>query len=212
MSLSKIQLDEIIAKLHSYTSTPADLIVTLLGSKDHIDDDVVHNIHQNADKILASLARNPSTSVVAFQWAHETATNTYIDQIHALIKDKTGLWFSAKHCTAQSLKEFDIAGLAEQMNAKAPHLWELLGTLLAADSGTKVAREARGNQCRAKKSTSTNMDGDFVMANGDDSEAEYWRDQDDPMPEDEHDEDEATECREALITIVSSDKMAPKYT
>jgi hypothetical protein len=86
---------------------------------------IISIIHRNADKILASLARNPSTSVVAFQWARETATNTYIDQIHALIKDKTGLRFSAKHCTAQSLKEFDIVGLAEQMNAKAPHLWEL---------------------------------------------------------------------------------------
>jgi hypothetical protein len=124
-----------------------------------------------------------------------------MDQIHALIKDKSGLRFSAKHCTAQSLKEFDIAGLAEQMNAKAPHLWKLLSALLAADSGAKVARAARGNQRREKKSMSTNMNGDFVMANGDDSEAQYCRDQDDPMPEDEHDEDEATERREALITI-----------
>lgn len=91
MSLLKIQLDEILTKLHSYTSTPVHLIVTLLGSKDHINNDAVHNIYQNADKILASLAWNPSTSVVAFQWAHETATNTYMDQMNALIKDKTGL-------------------------------------------------------------------------------------------------------------------------
>lgn len=162
MSLLKIQLDEILTKLHSYTSTPVHLIVTLLGSKDHINNDAVHNIYQNADKILASLAWNPSTSVVAFQWAHETATNTYMDQMNALIKDKTGLWFSTKHCTTQSLKEFDMVGLVEQMNAKAPHLWELLSTLLAADSGVKVAQEAWGNQCQEKKSMSTNMDGDFV--------------------------------------------------
>jgi hypothetical protein len=202
--LSKIQLDEILTKLHSYTSTPVDLIVTLLGSKDHINNDAVHNIHRNADKILESLAQNHSTSVVAFQWAHETATKTYMNQIHVLIKDKTGLWFSTKHCTAQSLQEFDIVGLAEQMNMKVPHLWELLGALLAADSGVKVAWEAWGNQHQEKKPMSTNTDGDFVMANGDESEAEYWRDQDDPMPEDEHDKDEATERREALITIVST--------
>jgi hypothetical protein len=113
MPLSKIQLDEIITKLHSYSSTPGDFIITLLASKDHTDDNTVHDINQNADKILGSLVRNPGTAIVAFQWAHKAAMRTYTDQIHTLVHDKTGLQFRAKHCTAQSLKDFEIMALAE---------------------------------------------------------------------------------------------------
>ena len=40
----------------------------------------------------------------------------------ALVQVKTGLWFSAKRCMAQSLKDFDIMGVAKQMEVKAPHL------------------------------------------------------------------------------------------
>jgi hypothetical protein len=59
-------------------------------------------------------------------------------QICTLVQVKTGLWFSAKYCIAQGLKDFDIIGVAEQMRAKAPHLWEILGVLLAADSSANA--------------------------------------------------------------------------
>ena len=110
MPLSTVQLTEILGKLNSYGSTPADLIIALLeGVVDHVDycDD---HILQNADKMLGSLARNPRTSVDAIRWAHETTMRTYADQMCALVQVKTGLWFSTKHCTAQSLKDFDIMG------------------------------------------------------------------------------------------------------
>jgi hypothetical protein len=70
MPLSKLQLDEILMKLNSYTPSPADLIVTLLGSADYIDHDAVHDIHRKTDEILESLAQNPGTSVDAIHWAH----------------------------------------------------------------------------------------------------------------------------------------------
>ena len=38
------------------------------------------------------------------------------------------------------------------------------------------------------------------MGEDDDSEAEYWKDQDEPFLEDERDEDEAMKWREALMT------------
>jgi len=145
MCLSTVHLAEILGKLDSYGSTPADLIITLLeGVVDHVD--YRDNILQNADKIFASLARNPPTSVDAIRWAHETTMRTYADQMRALVQVKTGLRFSAKHCTAQSLSDFDIMGVAKQMEVKAPHLWELLGVLLAADSSANAFRESRGKQ------------------------------------------------------------------
>jgi hypothetical protein len=36
MALSKLQLDEILMRFYSYASSPADLIVTLLGSVDYM--------------------------------------------------------------------------------------------------------------------------------------------------------------------------------
>jgi hypothetical protein len=72
---------------------------------------------------------------------------TYTDQICTLVEDKTGIRFNAKHCTVQSLKDFDILGPAEQIKAKAPYFWELLGVLLAADSGANVFREYHEKQC-----------------------------------------------------------------
>ena len=39
------------------------------------------------------------------------------------------------------------------------------------------------------KTTSKTMDEDIVMGEDDDSEAEYWQDQDNPFLEDKHDED-----------------------
>jgi hypothetical protein len=186
MPLSKLQLDEILMKLYSYTSSPADLIVTLLGSVDYIAHDAVHNIHRNADNILESLAQNPGTSVDTIHWAHQTTCTmrTYTDQICTLVEDKTGIQFNAKCCTVQSLKDFDILGLAEQIKVKAPYLWELLGVLLAADSGANVFREYHGKQ-RQEKKPKNMVDGDVVMIDGDDSEAEYWRDQDNIMLEEE---------------------------
>ena len=50
------------------------------------------------------------------------------------------------------------------------------------------------------KTTSKTIDGDIVMGEDDDSEAEYWKDQDEPFLEDERDEDEAVKRREALMT------------
>ena len=91
-----------------------------------------------ANKMLGCLACNPRTSVDAIHWAHETTMRTYADQMHALVQVKMGLGFSAKHCMAQSLKDFDIMGVAEQMKVKAPHLWELLGVLLAEDSSANA--------------------------------------------------------------------------
>jgi hypothetical protein len=137
----------------------------------------------------------------------------YADQICTLVEDKTGLRFNAKHCTAQSLKDFDILGLAEQIKVMAPYLWELLGVLLAADSGANIFQEYHRKQCREKKTTCpTNMvdhdHGDVVMTDGDDSEAneaEYWRDQDNLGEEHgkDYNEDEVIKRREALMTIVS---------
>ena len=125
-------LAEILGKLNSYGSTPADLIITLLeGVVNHVD--YRNNILQNADRIFGSLACNPTTSVDAIHWAHKTTMRTYADQMCALVQVKTGLWFSTKHCMAQSLKDFDIMGVAKQMEMKSPHLWEHLGVLLAAD-------------------------------------------------------------------------------
>jgi hypothetical protein len=151
MPLSKLQLDEILMKLYSYALSPTDLIVTLLGSADYIDHDAVHDIHWNADNILESLAQNSGTSVDTIYWAHQTTMRTYTDQIRTLVEDKTGIQFNAKHCTVQSLKDFDILGLAEQIKVKAPYLWELLGVLLAADSGANVFREYHGKQRQEKK-------------------------------------------------------------
>ncbi|KAF8235588.1 hypothetical protein L208DRAFT_1256391 [Tricholoma matsutake] len=147
------------------------------------------DILQNADKILGTLAHNLTTSANAIHWAHEITMRTYADQICALVQVKTGLQFSAKHCTVQSLKDFDIIGVAEQMQVKVPHLWELLGVLLAADSSANAFRESRAKQ-HSEKMMSRNIDQDIVMGE-DNSEAEHWQDQDDPILEHEHDKDEA---------------------
>jgi hypothetical protein len=213
MPLLKLQLDNILAKLDSYASSPADLIITLLGSADYIDHDAVHDIHRKTDKILESLAQNPGISTEVIHWAHQTTMRIYADQMHTLVGDKAGLRFNARNCTAQSLKDFDILGLAERIKVTAPYLWELLGVLLAADSGANVFREYHRKQRQEKKITCprnmANHDGDVVMTDGDDSEAEYWRGQDDPVVEEEHDEDynmdEAIKRWEALMTIVSRD-------
>jgi hypothetical protein len=201
MPLSKLQLDEILMKLYSYALSPTDLIVTLLGSADYIDHDAVHDIHWNADNILESSAQNSGTSVDTIYWAHQTTMRTYTDQIRTLVEDKTGIQFNAKHCTVQSLKDFDILGLAEQIKVKAPYLWELLGVLLAVDSGANVFQEKK--TVTGPKNV---VDGDVVMIDDDDSEAEYWRDQDNIMLEEEHDEDyneldEVRKQREALMTL-----------
>ena len=71
MPLSKLQLDKILTKLDSHASSPADLIITLLGSADYIDHDAVHSdIHWKTDKILESLAQSPGISVDVIYWAH----------------------------------------------------------------------------------------------------------------------------------------------
>ena len=148
MPLSKLQLDKILVKLNSYASSPADLIITLLGSADYIDHDAVHDIHWKTDKILESLAQNPVISVDVIHWVHQTTMRIYADQICTLVGDKTGLQFNAKNCTAQSLEDFDILGLAERIKIMAPYLWELLNVLLAADSGANVFREYHRKQCQ----------------------------------------------------------------
>jgi hypothetical protein len=71
---------------------------------------------------------------------------TYADQICTLVEDKTGIQFNAKCCMVQSLKDFDILGLAEQIKVKVPYIWELLGVLLAVDSGANVFQEYHGKQ------------------------------------------------------------------
>jgi hypothetical protein len=91
MPLSKLQLDNILAKLDSYASSPADLIITLLGNADYIDHDAVHDIHQKTDKILESLAQNPGISADVIHWAHQMTMRIYANQIHTLVGDKAGL-------------------------------------------------------------------------------------------------------------------------
>jgi hypothetical protein len=203
MPLSKTQFENVLEKLQSYSSSPFEFIITLLESTDYMDHDVLHDIHQNVDRILNNFARNPSCSPKAIHWAHETMMRTYSEQIRALVQKSTGLHFSAKHATTQKLKEFDILTISEQMKTLAPDLWALLSALLQADLSANTAREVKREQRAAERAPTKKAED--IATGGDESEAEYWKDQEELIEEnaeDEVDADEVTRRRETLLTIV----------
>src|SRR5215471_11242255 len=141
MPLSSQQLESILTKLDTYSSTPAELILSLLQSPDHVDHDAVHDIHHNTNQILESLAKNPGTSEESLRWAYETTKKTCELQICKLAEKHSGQQFSARHATAENLKDFDIHTLAEQMRTTAPHVWQLLDALLSVDTNSKAQRD-----------------------------------------------------------------------
>jgi hypothetical protein len=150
--------------------------------------------------ILESLAMNPGTSNETLHWAHKTTINTYAMQMHALIEKHSGQQFSARHATADNLKEFNIRTLAAQMRTKAPHVWQLLDILFSADLNSKAQRDRISEKRRVRRASAR---GHVPHEDAEDSEAEYWRDQDTPDQLNGETEDIAEEQREALITIVS---------
>jgi hypothetical protein len=204
MPLSTIQLENLLALLNSYASTPTEFMISLLQSAEYMDHDAVHEVQDNVERILESLSENPGCSERTIHWAHGVTRKAYATQIQALVQKSMGLQFSAKRATAQKLKDFDILATAEHMKALAPNLWELFSTLLQADTSSNTAREVKRGK-REEKRAQRNGDRVDFAADDEDSEAEYWRGQEDVYEGnagDECDADEATARREALMTTV----------
>ena len=174
MPLTNAQVRRVLDILAETGSSAGDFFTSLLDSPDNNE-----CITSGFDKLLREVAQKDSRwTCIVEAWAVREATQRCATEILTLTNKKSGLYFTAKEVTEESICGFSIEGLAAKMQALAPMLWRILQTLLSADPRSNYQKEWTSQQREAKKKRHRQPDdgeidmGDFGSPAEDDPEAE----------------------------------------
>ncbi|KAF4566199.1 hypothetical protein EYR36_011614 [Pleurotus pulmonarius] len=99
----------------------------------------------HGDAICDALLHHPLRPDASLQWANEFVKSKYADEISALVDRDNGLHFSASTASAQQISDFRIEEMAKKMQVLAPHVWNLLDTLLSALRKPNFTADSEGD-------------------------------------------------------------------
>ncbi|KAJ3553719.1 hypothetical protein NP233_g12580 [Leucocoprinus birnbaumii] len=131
----------------------------------------------SSHSILNTLILTPSTKNSTRSYMMDFVTAELKQQVETLTKAKASYHFNASKASVDKIEKCDIARLSEGMEAAAPDVWNLLGSLLQPDPDVQQRRErARAKQDSDSELTSVD---DVEMDDGEKSDESLDNNNDD---------------------------------
>ncbi|KAJ3522613.1 hypothetical protein NM688_g8849 [Phlebia brevispora] len=121
-------LDEFSVFLNRHNISFSQLILTMLSPR--TEHKLAEDILSSSTAILEAFSEHPVASDAARQFAHKTAIEIYSDELDDLTSVDAGWHFNHANCTTKQVTEFRLEKMAEDMQSTAPHLTEVLDSLL----------------------------------------------------------------------------------
>ncbi|KAI0684930.1 hypothetical protein BC835DRAFT_1421798 [Cytidiella melzeri] len=121
--------EEILHILSSHNTTISEMMKSALSLEASYHPLVRDLLASRAD-LLSALAQNSQTSHDVNRWIGGKAMEIIDEEISTLASDSAGWHFIAGHAEPYQLQEFDLADMAREMRAIAPHLWAMLDAML----------------------------------------------------------------------------------
>ncbi|KAJ3576949.1 hypothetical protein NP233_g91 [Leucocoprinus birnbaumii] len=131
---------------------------------------------------LSTLILTPSTKNSTRSYMMDFVTAELKQQVETLTKAKAGYHSNASKASVDEIEKCDIARLSEGMEAAAPDVWNLLGSLLQSDPDvTTKGERARAKRLRKARARRPEVDETAPEAHGDGSEDQMELDEDGEM-------------------------------
>ncbi|KAI0332529.1 hypothetical protein GY45DRAFT_1396349 [Cubamyces sp. BRFM 1775] len=168
-------LVDILNHLESANVTLTDLLCFALLARDpnNISRPIYQDLLQNTKTILSAFYYNPGTSSSTLAWAHATMCAQYAKAVSDLTHLDQQWHFVASQASPDQILDFRLEEMAETMEARAPILWTLIGSLLGDLQG-------RGRACNGYSGTLQGHGSWSALGSdsdsGSDSEDDYWDD------------------------------------
>ncbi|KIK91689.1 hypothetical protein PAXRUDRAFT_796535 [Paxillus rubicundulus Ve08.2h10] len=177
-------LDIVLRALEQCQITAAELVITLLTSRQYKDHQLVHDLLVCSTDILNAFLQHPVTQDNVIQQSCNIVKHTYLQE--------SGWHFGASNALTKQLEDFSIEDMASKMESCAPRWWSLLRILLGdKDTQGRAGASMDGGQDNGDE-------GDDILASEDDLDT-YW--------------DQVNEIDlKGLINGLTGDLVAPKLT
>lgn len=123
----------------------SDFLFTILTTSTNSERFLRTDLLIHGDAICDALLHHPLRPDASLQWANEFVKSKYANEISALVDRDNGLHFSASTASAQQISDFRIEEMAKKMQVLAPHVWNLLDTLLSALRKPNFTTDSEGD-------------------------------------------------------------------
>ena len=158
MSATPDQVDAILEAFDRIGISVSAFIIRLLTDRHFTHNKTVINLRENSHHITELL-----TGDSTLKWAITIIKDRCAQEVCELSGKANGSHFSISHTSVEQLEDFSIEVMGEEMQQRAPVLWDLFEVLLAAR--------------RKGVSNATLQDADY------DDEASLWEQLDDELDE-----------------------------
>lgn len=101
---------------------------------------------------------HPATKSEAGRFILQHFTTTLSSEVTTLANKESGWHFSAGHASSGQIEAFSMEGMARKFEDQAPHLWALLGHLLASDPSRKKRTAQAMNEVSGIRRMSIGME------------------------------------------------------
>ncbi|KIK73984.1 hypothetical protein PAXRUDRAFT_176964, partial [Paxillus rubicundulus Ve08.2h10] len=159
-------MQPILAVLEGCNITAAEFITSLLTDHKY-KDELTNDLTECAANIFNAFLKHPAAQDKTFQLGLSLVKNTYLREMRDLACAGGGWHFGALSMRTKDLENFHLDNMAQEMEATAPKLWRLFGSLQSEEEAKErvVGDEREGEE--------------MILADEPDDEA-YW-DELDPL-------------------------------
>ncbi|EGN92479.1 hypothetical protein SERLA73DRAFT_79518 [Serpula lacrymans var. lacrymans S7.3] len=112
---------------------PSDLIVSLLQDDQYASHPVVIDLVVHRAWIIEALAGHDPTNQ-PLRWSQKMVQNACQSELQTLSTKENQWHFNASNASAEQIEQFCLKDMALQFQSSAPLLWDLLESLLSANS------------------------------------------------------------------------------
>lgn len=139
--LSPHRLNAILTTLsRDYQTTPAVLILSLLRSREHQEDEAVNDFACRSNELLEEMQLHPRCSGTFLERARFTVTGRCKEEITELASRSGEYHFKAKTMTEEQIRAYKVSEAIQETSRCAPMLWGILSSLLAVDETVNACR------------------------------------------------------------------------
>ena len=136
-TMQSSSVDSAIEALEKCGFTVSQFLQSLLSTTRYDDHPSVHDLFASSANILLLLFNHPSGNKSSLtRQAREIVHETYRKELKILTSGDSGWHLGAWSATTKQLEDFSLEDMARDMEANAPGLWQMLGTLLGDGPGS----------------------------------------------------------------------------
>lgn len=135
MTCSNIDIDYVLRRMHENGVTIVSLLCAVLRGKTSSQAAARQDLitSQGYTDLLTAFNESADTSGFALDSAHQLVKKEYSRELLGLTTTSAGYRFNASKVSADSILEFSSEKMAENIQKRAPRIWDLLGELLESE-------------------------------------------------------------------------------